>query len=98
MTPAMHVDRQIRACTPDPGAWTTFRGKRVKLDPVRPLEPAPAGPALAPGELVVDKHAVLVGTGTAPVRLGTVQAQGKRRMPAPDWARGVRVHSGERFE
>jgi len=98
MTAAMHVDRQIRACTPDPGAWTTFRGKRVKLDPVRPLEPAPAGPALAPGELVVDKHAVLVGTGTAPVRLGTVQAQGKRRMPAPDWLRGVRIQSGERFE
>ena len=98
MTPAMHVDRQIRACTPDPGAWTTFRGKRVKLDPVRPLEPAPAGPSLAPGELVVDKRAVLVGTGTAPVRLGTVQPQGKRRMPALDWVRGVRIQSGERFE
>jgi methionyl-tRNA formyltransferase len=95
---AMHVDRQIRACTPDPGAWTTFRGERVKLDPVRPLEPAPAGQPLAPGELAADKRAVLVGTGTAPVQLGAVQAQGKRRMPAPDWARGVRVHSGERFE
>lgn len=95
---AMHVDRQIRACTPDPGAWTTFRGERVKLDPVRPLEPAPPGQPLAPGELAVDKHAVLVGTGTALVQLGAVQAQGKRRMPAPDWARGVRVRSGERFE
>lgn len=93
---AMHVDRQIRACTPDPGAWTTFRGERVKLGPIRLLEPAP--PPLRPGELVVDKRTVLVGTGAAPVQLGTVQAQGKRWVPAPDWARGVRARSGERFE
>ena len=94
---AMRVDRQIRACTPDPGAWTTFRGERVKLDPVRLPESAPGQP-LAPGEVAIGKRAVLVGTGTAAVQLGTVQAQGKRRMAAPDWARGVRVQSGERFE
>jgi len=95
---AVHVDRQIRACTPDPGAWTTFRGERVKLDPIRPLQPAAAGRPLAPGELAVEKRTVLVGTGTGPMQLGTLQAQGKRRMPAPDWARGVRARSGERFE
>jgi len=97
---AMHVDRLIRACTPDPGAWTMFRGERVKLDQVRPADPAgelnPA--ALAPGELAAGKHEVRVGTGTGPVLLGDVRAQGKRRMPAPDWARGVRVRPGERFE
>ena len=30
-----------------------------------------------------------VGTGTAAVKLGDVQPQGKRRMPAADWARGL---------
>jgi len=34
---------------------------------------------------------VLVGTGTVPVRLGEVQPEGKRRMPAADWARGLRT-------
>src|SRR5690348_16922649 len=34
--PARHIDRQVRACTPAPGAWTTFRGDRLKLGPVRP--------------------------------------------------------------
>ena len=33
--PARHVDRLVRACTPAPGAWTTFRGERLKLGPVR---------------------------------------------------------------
>jgi methionyl-tRNA formyltransferase len=34
---------------------------------------------------------VYAGTGTVPVRLGDVQPQGKRRMPAADWARGLRL-------
>jgi methionyl-tRNA formyltransferase len=32
--PAVAVDRQVRGCTPAPGAWSTFRGERVKLLPV----------------------------------------------------------------
>ncbi len=32
--PAMHVDRLIRACTPAPAAWTTFRGDRLRLGPL----------------------------------------------------------------
>ena len=56
--PAMAVDRRIRACTPAPGAWTTYEGERVKLGPV-----TPADGALPPGELLVGKNAVAVGTG-----------------------------------
>lgn len=29
--PGVHVDRLIRACTPTPGAWTTFRGQRLNV-------------------------------------------------------------------
>jgi methionyl-tRNA formyltransferase len=32
--PALAVDRHIRGCTPAPGAWTTFRGERLKIHPV----------------------------------------------------------------
>ena len=48
------------------------------------------GPADA-GELRVERGAVYAGTGTVPVRLGDVQPQGKRRMPAADWARGLQA-------
>ncbi|MFI7081341.1 methionyl-tRNA formyltransferase [Micromonospora sp. NPDC049903] len=92
--PAFAVDRRIRACTPAPGPWTTFRDERVKLGPVTP---APDGPDLKPGELLVEKARVLAGTATVPVRLGEVRAAGKRAMPATDWARGVRVATGEEF-
>jgi methionyl-tRNA formyltransferase len=93
-TPAQHVDRLIRAATPDPGPWTTLRGERLKLGPIRLRETS----ALAPGELLVDKSAVAVGTVTADIELGTVQAPGKRAVPAPDWARGARLTAGERFD
>jgi methionyl-tRNA formyltransferase len=94
--PAHVVDRQIRACTPDPGAWTELDGLRLKLGPVsldvrdQPGADPAAAPDLAPGELHVGRHAVLAGTGSRPVRLGDVQAPGKRRMTASDWARGLR--------
>jgi methionyl-tRNA formyltransferase len=90
--PAAAVDRLVRSVTPDPGAWTTFRGERLGLGPVRPLT---GGPELKPGELHVEKRRVLAGTAAAPVELGEVRPVGRRPMPAADWARGVRIAAGE---
>ncbi|MBE1496772.1 methionyl-tRNA formyltransferase [Amycolatopsis lexingtonensis] len=91
--PASAVDRQIRSVSPDPGAWAEFRGERFKLGPVTVLdEPGPP-----PGEIVVERKRVLVGTATKPLRLGEVQAPGKKRMAATDWARGTRIDQGERL-
>jgi methionyl-tRNA formyltransferase len=90
--PAIGVERQVRACTPAPGAWTTFDGERFKLGPVTVTEER-----LAPGVLEVRKSEVLVGTGTTAVRLDRVKPFGKKEMPAADWARGARVASGARF-
>ena len=116
--PAHLIDRQLRACTPDPGGWTEFGAGQPDPGQPDPGQPDPAQPGtarpglgrlklwpvtlaagaglasggsgLAPGELRVDRNAVYAGTGTVPVRLGDVQPQGKRRMPATDWARGLR--------
>jgi methionyl-tRNA formyltransferase len=92
--PAVRVDRQIRACTPAPGAWTTLGGERIKLGPVTLLAD---DAELAPGELGVDKNRVRVGTASHAVVLGEVRAQGKKPMAAADWARGMRPQSGTRL-
>ncbi|HEX2131245.1 MAG TPA: methionyl-tRNA formyltransferase [Actinophytocola sp.] len=91
--PATAVDRLVRAVTPEPGAWAEFRGERIKLGPVRRTD----AEQLKPGELLVERKRVLVGTATGPVALGEVQAPGKKRMAATDWARGARVEPGERL-
>ncbi|MEV1007005.1 methionyl-tRNA formyltransferase [Streptomyces sp. NPDC049881] len=92
--PALAVHRRVRACTPAPGAWTTFRGERLKL---RQVTPAPDRAGGAPGEIEAGKQHVHVGTGSHAVELEWVQPQGKKPMRAADWARGVRVEPGERL-
>jgi len=92
--PALRVDRLVRGCTPAPGAWTVFRGERLKLGPVRL---AVGRSELGPGEVVVAKNTVRVGTGSHEVELGEVQPQGKKRMSAADWARGSRLDPTERL-
>jgi len=110
--PALAIDRQIRACTPEPGAWTQLDGVRVKLWPVtvqagtsgsqagttetqagtsetQARTSGPDSSAPAAGELRVLRNRVLAGTGSMPVELGEVQPDGKRRMRAADWARGL---------
>lgn len=92
--PGRHLDRLIRACTPVPGAWTTFRGERLKLGPAR----IKGANELAPGVLRVEKSSVSVGTATVELELGQVQPPGKKMMSAADWARGARVIDGERLD
>ncbi|MFF0557464.1 methionyl-tRNA formyltransferase [Streptomyces sp. NPDC020472] len=92
--PALRVDRVVRGCTPAPGAWTVFRGERLKLIQVAPL---PDRTDLAPGALAVGKNNVYAGTGSYAVELLWVQPQGKKPMRAADWARGVRIAPGERL-
>ncbi|WP_293784297.1 methionyl-tRNA formyltransferase [uncultured Aeromicrobium sp.] len=83
--PAFAIDRQIRGCTPAPGAWTMHEDKRLKLGPVEVLEES----TLEPGEVAIGKREVRVGTGTTDVRLGEVQPHGRKAMPAADWGRGL---------
>ena len=78
---------------PAPGAWTTFRGERLKLGPVRLLADdagARAGRAArrqAPGARRHRDRTRCV--------LGEVRPHGQEgRWPAADWARGVRIEPG----
>lgn len=88
--PAFAIDRQIRGCTPAPGAWTTWDDeRRLKVQPVTVL----AESTLAPGAVSIGPRQVRVGTGTTDVALGVVQPPGKRPMPAADWGRGLHGRS-----
>ncbi|MGI8415823.1 MAG: methionyl-tRNA formyltransferase [Nakamurella sp.] len=89
--PAVVVDRQVRAMTPNPGAWTESCWGKIGLGPVEPVDAA----GLTPGELLVSKREVFAGTGSSAVRLGLLTVPGKKPTPAADWARGARPGPGE---
>ncbi|GAA1522676.1 methionyl-tRNA formyltransferase [Kribbella lupini] len=90
--PAQQIDRLVRGCNPAPGAWTTFRGERLKV-----LATAPTDDELAPGVLEATKSSVKVGTGSKAIELVTVQPQGKKPMAGADWARGVRITADDQL-
>ncbi len=110
--PVEAVDRQIRACTPNPGAWTelfaegpiadndesTAKSLALHILAAQPADQSnPNTPAdLKPGELKVGKKNVWVGTGSKPLELTQVKAQGKKAMRAADWARGARLSEAAR--
>jgi methionyl-tRNA formyltransferase len=92
--PADAVVRRVRAFAPDPGANTTFRGSDLKLLRAEATEHDDD----AAGTIVgVDRQGVVVVAGDGGVRLLEVAAPGRRRMPAADWARGVRDLTGDRL-
>ncbi|WP_284990690.1 methionyl-tRNA formyltransferase [Arthrobacter sp. efr-133-TYG-120] len=95
MQPALAINRRSRGVTPEPGAWTTLDGQRVKLEPVG-LRPDIRD--LAPGHVRVDGKNVLVGTGSHAVQLGRIQPAGKKMMPSADWARGLATPESVEFE
>jgi methionyl-tRNA formyltransferase len=99
--PAVAIDRLVRGCTPAPGAWSTFRGERVKLGPLTVVEGELPGGLAAPndpGELLVTKNSRVCRDRSPPrSSLGLVRAHGKKEMAAADWARGVRIEPGERL-
>ncbi len=91
---ATELDRLIRGCYPNPGAWTTFRGERFKISAA---SLSPTALPLAPGQLRVTKKTLELGTGTVPLQLDTVQAAGKKPMAGSDWARGANITATDRM-
>ncbi|HEV3193755.1 MAG TPA: methionyl-tRNA formyltransferase [Polyangiaceae bacterium] len=91
---AKQVHDHVRGMNPWPGAFTSARGRTVKVHATRVVEleqpRVPAGRVL-----VADKSRVLVATGAGAVELVTVQPEGRRAMSATDWAIGRGVAEGD---
>ncbi len=77
---------RIRGVTPEPGAFVMLADQRFKILEAKPAPDQSALPARRAA--LIDKR-VLVGTGSHPLELVTVQPAGKRPMAAADWWRGL---------
>ena len=88
------IERAVRGYIPWPVAATTRAGAPLRVFRAEIAETAPA--AASPGTvLAVDARGIVVATGAGALRLVEVQAAGKKRMAAADWARGARLGAGE---
>jgi methionyl-tRNA formyltransferase len=94
--PATRIWRLVRALSPAPGAWTAFRGRRLRVLAAVPAGTNPEGSA--PGELRASGKELLAACGDGALKLVAVQTEGKKRTPASEWKNGLRLAEKERFE
>lgn len=87
------IVNKVRAFYPNPGAWSIFRGIKIKIDAAIVNESI-----LKPGEIALQDKAVLVGTGDGTIELLTIKSAGKSAMSAGAWANGQHLLSHEKFE
>jgi methionyl-tRNA formyltransferase len=91
-SPARDIVNLVRALNPNPGAYTWFRGKRVKV--WRAVAAQGTG---EPGTVLDPGSSFAIATGDAAVRPLELQPEGKKRTAAADLARGWRLAPGDRF-
>jgi methionyl-tRNA formyltransferase len=84
--PAEELARRVRAYTPDPGAFVTFRGQRIGVLKVD----VAGGHGGAHGTLEIRAGTPHVAAGAGWLKLEEVKPAGKRVMSGADWARGLR--------
>jgi methionyl-tRNA formyltransferase len=96
--PANHIHNLVRGMQPWPGAHTTFRGKLLQIWFSRLVETVPEPRSRGSGALVATPEGLLVAAGEDTwLKLLEVQAEGRRRMSADEFARGQRLSENEKL-
>lgn len=91
--PAEELARRVRAFTPEPGAWSTFRGDRLVVGGAS----VSGGTPKVHGVLEIHDGWPEIAAGAGWLRLELVRPAGKRTMQGEDWARGLRGIAGARL-
>jgi methionyl-tRNA formyltransferase len=86
--PAVVVERKIRAYDPWPGAFTKIADRNLKIYSASIVDLSGK-----PGTVLRHEKEVVIAAGTGALSLEQVQLEGKRRMSAPEFARGFDVAS-----
>jgi methionyl-tRNA formyltransferase len=96
MRPAMEIYNLWRGFQPWPGAYTLFRGKKLALHRIIPMELR--GEQSAPAEVQVDRDRLFVDCGmNSRIEVFEVQPEGKKRMSAADFLHGHQLKTGDRL-
>ncbi len=91
----VQVERHIRAFAPNPGAWASYRGERLKILAADVLHPGETQPGAMPGTLIDDGFTVACNPGA--IRVTSVQRAGRGAMSASELLRGFPLPAGTRF-
>lgn len=86
------IERQIRALSPWPSAWSLFSGQRIAI-----ISAKLSSFDLRPGE-ILSADGIHVGCGKDSLQIVKIKPEGKRTMLASEWLRGLRHGTEMGFE
>jgi len=89
--PAKELDCFVRGMDPWPSAYTLLSGKTLKLWKVRAVE----GSGKAGSVINIDKESFTIACGEGAIEVLEVQLEGKKRMSAGDFLKGITLNIGQ---
>ena len=92
---AVKIERLIRGLNPWPSAYTSLKGKTVKIWSAKVEEGQTTG---NPGRVTVTKDQLLVECGEGYLSITELQLEGKKRMDTAAFLRGFAVEDQTVFE
>jgi len=90
--PAEKIFNMVRAFTPWPSAYTTFRGKRVKITKAEPIDGTGE-----PGKIIKADRELVVATGKGALKIEKLKPEGKKEISGEEFIRGYRIQTGDFF-
>jgi methionyl-tRNA formyltransferase len=85
----------IRGCDPQPGAFTTFKGKKVRLYDARIISPVTGK---RPGEIVaIEEGGLQIAARGGMIKVGKLRVDKGEKVGATEFARSADAKVGERF-
>jgi methionyl-tRNA formyltransferase len=97
-SPAQAIYNRIRGAVPWPGAFTTYKGKLVKIYKAACIESGQPALSYTPGEILgVSSQGIAVGAHPGSVVIKELQIESKRKVSADEFIAGHRIVPGETF-
>jgi methionyl-tRNA formyltransferase len=93
--PSRNVINLIRGLSSIPGAFTYYRGKKLKIFRITSIDTT-RDKKYEPGQIIKDKHRLIVATADGAVEILELLPEGKSRMTGMEFVRGYQPGDGER--
>lgn len=94
--PAERVKDFVRGLSTRPGAYSYFRGKKVKIYRCRPVTDM-VGQSAGPGTVLADRKRLLIQCADAAIEIEELVPEGKKAMDGRSFINGLHPEAGERF-
>jgi methionyl-tRNA formyltransferase len=85
----------IRGLSPYPAAWTTHKGKTIKLYKTNSIEKHSAKPGVV---LQRTADSLIIGTGDNALSILEIQQEGRKKMMIEEFLRGYHIEIGDQLE